>query len=99
MSPKLPALRPRCSDPIASQASSITTRSRLRAMRSMGSMSQICPNTWIGSSARVRSVSALSIPAGSRLKVSGSMSTKTGSAFSYRMQFDDATKLNALVTT
>jgi hypothetical protein len=56
----------------------MTAIPRRRAQSTIGSMSAVCPNRWIGTMARVFRVSATSSRAGSSVRESGSTSTKTG---------------------
>ncbi len=54
---------------------------------------------WTGSSADVRCVIAAAAASTSRFSVTGSMSTNTGRACSYRIEFAEATNENGDVMT
>ena len=78
--PNVPAWRSPMRLPIACAASSITGTPAFAAIWPMASMSAHWPNRCTGMIAFVRGVIADATAAGSRLKLTGSMSTRTGRA-------------------
>ncbi|OPZ61180.1 MAG: hypothetical protein BWY85_02464 [Firmicutes bacterium ADurb.Bin506] len=77
----------------------MNTRPCFRAISRITSRRAGCPNASTASIAFVRSVMACSMRLASMFAVSGSMSTNTGFARSYRIQLLDAIKLNGVVMT
>ena len=77
----MPTLRPSASTaPSASQASSRMPRPRRAAIASSSGIAAGKPKMWTGRMPALRSPTAASTAAGSRLSVAGSTSQKTGRA-------------------
>ena len=98
-SPRVPACSPFQVAPMAWAASSTTQSPCSLAIALMRSMSAQTPKMCTGSRPTVRGVIAAAMASGSMLKVSGSMSTKTGTPPSRLMAPAVAKKVKGVVMT